>query len=282
MSLKDNYVCLGQMSIFDIFSQDILYGKTSTEPSVPITERTSEQFSRKQSRWQTKMPMFLDLRKGKDGQARDVSWVTDIALLGECMTHNTGEYRSEGDAYVYSLTTGGATAPKILFELLGEAEYTEAHKTVTDFGEQSRSEVQPESEGLPWDTEQSTETRKGTSGTSEDSLGETSCAISFQERAGKPGGGKGILIQNERTGALSTLNNQSVFCIEGNGSRESHQGDGYKESDTMYTINTVEQHAVAYGYSQDAYDKFSENDKCASLKACGGTYGGGSEALVIQ
>ena len=253
---------------------------------------------------------------------------------------------------------GGATAPKILFELLGEAEYTEAHKTVTDFGEQSRSEVQPESEGLPWDTEQSAETRKGTSGTSEDSLGETSCAISFQERAGKPGGGKGILIQNERTGALSTLNNQSVFCIEGNGSRESHQGDGYKESDTMYTINTVEQHAVAYGissydsnamkspnphsgiyeadtsrtldltggspacnqgglaivegvdvynqaltgdktmsitgaatdshhipcvaYSQDAYDKFSENDKCASLKACGGTYGGGSEALVIQ
>ena len=107
MSLKDNYVCLGQMSIFDIFSQDILYGKTSTEPSAPITERTSEQFSRKQSRWQTKMPMFLDLRKGKDGQARDVSWVTDIALLGECMTHNTGEYRSEGDAYVYSLTTGG-------------------------------------------------------------------------------------------------------------------------------------------------------------------------------
>ena len=37
-----------------------------------------------------------------------------------------------------------------------------------------------------------------------------SSAISFQERAGKPGGEKGILIQNERTGALSTLNNQPV------------------------------------------------------------------------
>ena len=35
-------------------------------------------------------------------------------------------------------------------------------------------------------------------------------AISFQERAGKPGGGKGILIQEERTGALSTLTNQYV------------------------------------------------------------------------
>lgn len=47
-------------------------------------------------------------------------------------------------------------------------------------------------------------------------------------------------------------NQQSVVCIEGNGVRESHKGDGYKESDTMYTLNTVEQHAVAYGIS--AYD----------------------------
>ena len=37
-----------------------------------------------------------------------------------------------------------------------------------------------------------------------------------------------------------------MVCIEGNGSRESHKGDGYIESETMYTLNTVEQHAVAY------------------------------------
>ena len=41
--------------------------------------------------------------------------------------------------------------------------------------------------------------------------------ISFQERAGKPGGGKGILIQKNRIGALSTLNNQYVFDARGNG-----------------------------------------------------------------
>jgi hypothetical protein len=35
-------------------------------------------------------------------------------------------------------------------------------------------------------------------------------------------------------------------------------------------------------YSQDAYDKYTENDKCASLKASGGVYGGGSEAIAIQ
>lgn len=35
--------------------------------------------------------------------------------------------------------------------------------------------------------------------------------ISFQERSGKPGGGKGILIQKDHVGTLSTLNNQMVL-----------------------------------------------------------------------
>ncbi len=141
---------------------------------------------------------------------------------------------------------GGATAPKILFELLGEAEYSEAHETVSNFGRESRSEVQSQSQSMPGNIEQSKEERERTSRTSEDSAGEASRTISFQERAGKPGGGKGILIQDEKTCTLSTLNNQSICCIEGNGSRESHQGDGYKESEIMYTLNTIEQHAVAY------------------------------------
>ena len=37
-----------------------------------------------------------------------------------------------------------------------------------------------------------------------------------------------------------------TFCIEGNGTRDSHRGDGYSESDVMYTLNTVERHAVAF------------------------------------
>ena len=34
--------------------------------------------------------------------------------------------------------------------------------------------------------------------------------------------------------------------IEGNGARPSHQGPGFLESDIMYTLNTLEHHAVAY------------------------------------
>ena len=34
------------------------------------------------------------------------------------------------------------------------------------------------------------------------------------------------------------------MVLEGNGSRSSHHGDGFSESETMYTLNTVEVHAV--------------------------------------
>ena len=35
-----------------------------------------------------------------------------------------------------------------------------------------------------------------------------------------------------------------TFVIEGDGTRPSYQADGYKESDIMYTLNTVDRHAV--------------------------------------
>ena len=66
-----------------------------------------------------------------------------------------------------------------------------------------------------------------------------------------------------------------MIVLEGNGQRESHQGDGYRESDTMYTLNTVEQHAVCV--SQDAYDKYSLTDHSATIKQSGGVYGGGAK-----
>lgn len=37
-----------------------------------------------------------------------------------------------------------------------------------------------------------------------------------------------------------------VIALEGNGARPSHMGNGYSESDTMYTLNTIEQHSVCY------------------------------------
>lgn len=53
---------------------------------------------------------------------------------------------------------------------------------------------------------------------------------------------------------------EPTVALEGNGSRPSHKGDGFRESETMYTLNAVEQHAVAYGIcSYDSNSMKSSN-----------------------
>lgn len=39
-----------------------------------------------------------------------------------------------------------------------------------------------------------------------------------------------------------------TVALEGNGSRPSHSGDGYREADIMYTLNATEVHGVAYAF----------------------------------
>ena len=50
-------------------------------------------------------------------------------------------------------------------------------------------------------------------------------------------------------------NQGGMVVIEGNGSRPSHHGDGYKESETMYTLNCTENHAVAFGIGRPAMNQ---------------------------
>jgi len=38
-----------------------------------------------------------------------------------------------------------------------------------------------------------------------------------------------------------------IICLEGNGYRPSHKGDGYRVGGAMYTLNETEVHAVCYG-----------------------------------
>ena len=75
---------------------------------------------------------------------------------------------------------GGTSAPEILFKCDSLQGHFEPGRT--------------ERETAPSDAERGADT-----------------AISFQERAGCAGGGKGILIQPDRTGALSTVDNQRVL-----------------------------------------------------------------------
>ena len=50
-------------------------------------------------------------------------------------------------------------------------------------------------------------------------------------------------------------NQGGMIVIEGNGSRPSHHGNGYKESETMYTLNCVETHAISYGIGRPAMNQ---------------------------
>ena len=152
-------------------------------------------------------------------------------------------------------------------------------------------------------------------------------------RSGCEGGGKGALVQENKSATLSCNNDQTVFvpkcygicskdsnsmksdnphsgfyeaetsrCLDANGDNPScnqggmavvavqgsmigraekngPQGSGIGE-DVSFTLNTADRHAVAF--SQEAYDKYVENDTGSSLRASGGMYGGGSETLVYS
>lgn len=82
----------GQMSIFDL---DIWSGKMFPEPLVQTKEKTSESCSKKPQKSQIRMPLFLDLRGGKDGHQAAASWETGGALLGEYMMLSFGEFPKE-------------------------------------------------------------------------------------------------------------------------------------------------------------------------------------------
>lgn len=62
-----------------------------------------------------------------------------------------------------------------------------------------------------------------------------------------------VILSREKHMSLSIGGGQAgqgypaVFCLEGNGSRPSHKGDGWILGGAMYTLNGTEVHAVCYG-----------------------------------
>lgn len=80
------------------------------------------------------------------------------------------------------------------------------------------------------------------------------CAYTLKIRSGCEGGGKGALVQTEKSATLSTLQDQTVFCIYGNLiDRETNQNGSGVKQDCSFTLNTVDRHGVAYADSCDNY-----------------------------
>ena len=196
----------------------------------------------------------------------------------------------------------GLNAPKIVFgeaEYNGETEQDCRNPSVGHLGAEPRPQVQPVTQGLPGNTDESKpkgQETAGDAGAGSSGAGkavgfplgfrpenvrcydETATTLCNGTRPGfttgviqpviavDQGGGKSRVHTYDGVSPTLTCTNDGApavtYCIEGNGSRPSHKGDGYCESDTMYTLNSTEQHAVAYTY--DARGN-GDGQMCATL-----------------
>lgn len=114
---------------------------------------------------------------------------------------------------------------------------------VADFGGSAAGEILFNRKGVSRDSEPCGETR-------EDAAAETESGADYavRIRAGCDGGGKGALIQKDKSGTLGTRNDQTVFCLHGNGiglaDTAGCNGRGWRENQSN-TLNTVDRPAVA-------------------------------------
>lgn len=96
---------------------------------------------------------------------------------------------------------------------------------------------------------------QATTGAVENGAGTADRAFTLKIRSGCDGGGKGALVQTEKSATLSTLQDQTLFaaeptfCIQGNtidrADTAGANGAGVKE-DICYTLNTIDRPAVAF------------------------------------
>ena len=243
-----------QVSLFD---QDTWSGKMSPEHSVPTKEKISQRSSKRQSGSQNrKPPLFLCLKK--DGPQADASWETNGALLGEFSMHSFGEHPS---AAVESHLSQ-------ILEVNPHQRYYLSAKACQGILNRASRRGQKLPEML------------------EKALVEQSLAPSKSEEDAV-GGGKGALIQTDKSATLSTLQDQTLFqpvvslqgSMIGRADHNGPQGDGVNE-DVSFTLNTTDRHAVCYNIgsyhsnawkSDNPHSGIYEADKSKTLDAlqCG-------------
>ena len=234
----------------------------------------------------------------------------------------------------------GGCASKILFESEGGTGYSAEsfrawQETARSFGncsEETGSGLMFENHSQdtrytgPLNVAQTVSATYGTGGNNQPFVVESPVVpATLKIRCGHGNGGRGALIQKNKSATLSCNNDQTLFVpkaygicgkysnsmlsnnpnsgfyeadtsrtidtsnqspcknkggmvvVEGNGSRPSHHGDGYKESETMYTLNCTENHAVSYGIGRPAMNqgynaRFSfqvEEEKSPTIVASG-------------
>lgn len=168
---------------------------------------------------------------------------------------------------------------------------------VADFGGDTAGEILFERKSVSGHPAES-----GTAGERLAGNAESGASYAVRIRGGCDGGGKGALVQEDKSGTLGTGNDQTIFCLQGNGIDRADtagcNGKGWRE-DTSYTLNTIDRSAVCAGvrcltpweaqsarvYDQDgAWHSLNANENggmardsvlCAGFKAGQGAQAGG-------
>ena len=159
---------------------------------------------------------------------------------------------------------------------------------VVDFGGQRAAEILFERTSVSRNPDESIKAWEATPGHSQASpygrdRGGNSYTLKI--RSGCAGGGKGALVQTEKSATLSTLQDQTLFQpvvydARGNGDGKivpTITGD-HENRITDYTAIAIERKT----FSEQSFSSYKENEKCSTLKAKSGNIGNGSECLIAE
>ena len=191
----------GQISLCDL---GLWSGKMCPEHSAATVDEISQRSSRKSSASSNRKPPILKClkRDGQLGAATTMRWVDDGAWLGECMTRNTGE--SPNAAVVSRLSRILEETPQEKYCLSAKAcqgILRRAERRGKDLPEALKTElIRQSQEALQ---REQTEALAPT---------EAPTSYAVRIRGGCDGGGKGALVQTEKSGTLGTGNDQTIFC----------------------------------------------------------------------
>lgn len=159
---------------------------------------------------------------------------------------------------------------------------------VVDFGGQRAAEILFERTGVSGNPDESIKAWEATPEHSQaSSYGRDRGGNSYtlKIRSGCAGGGKGALVQTEKSATLSTLQDQTLFQpvvydARGNGDGKTCPtitGD-HENRITDYTAIAIERKT----FNEQSFSYYKESEKCSTLKAKAGNIGNGSECLVAE
>lgn len=130
----------------------------------------------------------------------------------------------------------GDSAGDILFdlELRRETSDPTSDKAVAGAGAEPRPEVSAQCQGLPGNPDARGKARESLAGALESSVGDAGC-FTLKIRGGCEGGGKGALIQTEKSGTLSCNNDQTLFLMDSIGGNV----ESYAKADKCGTLKAT-------------------------------------------